>query len=215
LSPAYPIGAFCHSSGLEWAVETGWIYDRASTLSWLETVLRDGAGWNDAVLFTHAHRATQAQNGAQLRAVAELAAAAHPAAERRQEQLSQGTAFRRATVQSGTAPDILRELEADLAYPIAVAVMAAAYAIPATLALTAFLHSSVTNLVSAAQRLVPIGQTDAQMIIAALQATVAAVVRRAAALGDGDPFDSLGSATLLADLAAILHETQYTRLFRT
>lgn len=215
LSPAYPIGAFCHSSGIEWAVEAGWIFDRASTLSWLETLLRDGASWNDAVLFRHAHRAAREQNCAQLRAVAELAAAAHPAAERRQEQLSQGAAFRRAAVQSGTAPDILREFEGDLAYPVAVAVVAAAYAIPVTFALTAFLQSSVTNLVSAAQRLVPIGQTDAQMIIAALQPTVDAVGRRAAALGDGDPFDALGSATLLADLAAILHETQYTRLFRT
>lgn len=215
LSPAYPIGAFCHSSGLEWAVEAGWIFDRGSTLTWLETLLKDGAGWNDAVLFIHAHRAAQTQNDLRLRAVAALAAAAHPAAERRLEQLAQGAAFHRAALESGTAPDVLRELDGDLAYPIAVAVMTAAYAIAPTLALTAFLQSSVANLVSAAQRLVPLGQTDAQRIIAALQPTVASTVRRAVALDDGDPFERLGSATLLADLAAILHETQYTRLFRT
>jgi urease accessory protein len=215
LSPAYPVGAFCHSSGLEWAVEAGWIFDRASTLSWLETLLSDGASWNDAVVFTHAHRAAEKQDGARLRAVAALAAAAHPAAERRQEQLSQGAAFRRAARESGTAPQVLREIEGDLAYPVAVAVMTAASAIPAGLALTAFLQSSMANLVSAAQRLVPLGQTNAQIIIAALQPAVAATVRRAMESGDDDPFDSLASATLLADLAAMLHETQYTRLFRT
>lgn len=215
LSPAFPIGAFCHSSGIEWAVEAGWVSDRTSTLSWLETLLKDGASWNDAVLFTHAHRAMQIQNGQRLQAVAALAAAAHPAAERRQEQLSQGAAFRKAARESGISPNILNELEGEVAYSTAVAVMTAAHDIPLEPALTAFLHSSVANLVSAAQRLVPLGQTDAQIVIAALHPTVSATIERAAALTDGDPFDQLGGATLLADVAAMLHETQYTRLFRT
>jgi len=215
LSPAYPVGAFSHSNGLEWAVEASWVHDRASTLAWLETVLIHGASRNDAVLFTHAHRATRAQDMAGLREIASLAAAAHPCAERRQEQLTQGAAFRRAAVGSGTAPQALSELDGDLAYPVAVATMAAAYSIPADAALTAFLHSTIANLVSAAQRLVPLGQTDAQIIIAALQPMIVAAVRRAAVLENSDPFEALGSATLLADLAAMLHETQYTRLFRT
>lgn len=215
LSPAYPIGAFSHSSGLEWAVEAGWVKDRASTLSWLQALLKHGASWNDAVLFTHAHRATSVIDVVRLRSVAALAAAAHPAAERRLEQLSQGAAFRRSVVESGVGPDIFGELDGELVYPIAIAVMTAAHGMPLSVALTAFLQAGMANLVSAAQRLVPLGQTAAQIVIAALRPDVAATVRRAMALDDGDPFDSLGSATLFADLAAMLHETQYTRLFRT
>ncbi len=215
LSPAYPIGAFSHSSGLEWAVEAGWVKDPASTLSWLKALLKHGASWNDAVLFTHAHRAVRAADVARLKNVAALAAAAHPAAERRLEQLSQGAAFRRAALESGVAPDLFRALDRELAYPIAVAIMTAVHVIPLSAALTAFLQASMANLVSAAQRLVPLGQTAAQIVIAALWPDVAATVSRAVALDDGEPFDSLGSATLFADLAAMLHETQYTRLFRT
>jgi urease accessory protein len=215
LSPAYPIGAFCHSSGLEWAVEAGWVTSRASTQSWVETWLDHGGGWNDAVLFTHAYRAAAAQSRERLDAVAALAAVAHPSAERRQELLSQGAAFRRAALDSGAAPAFFVAPDGEISYPVVVAVMAAGHDIGLSPALTASLHASTGNLVSAAQRLVPLGQTDAQLIIEGLRSSVAAVVARAVELGDGDPFDALGGASLLADLASILHETQYTRLFRT
>ena len=215
LSPAYPIGAFCHSSGLEWAVEAQWVTDRASTQSWVETWLDHGGGWNDVVLFTHAYRAAAAQSRERLDAVSALAAVAHPSAERRQEQLSQGAAFRRIALESGAAPVFFVLPGGEMPYPVAVAVMAAGHGIDLPSALTASLHASAGNLVSAAQRLVPLGQTDAQLIIEGLRPSVAAVVVRAMALGDGDPFDALGGACLLADLASILHETQYTRLFRT
>jgi len=215
LSPAYPIGAFCHSSGLEWAVEAQWVTDRVSTQSWVKTWLDHGGGWNDAVLFTHAYRAAAAQSRERLDAVVALAAVAHPSAERRQEQLSQGAAFRRTALDSSAAPAFFVAPGGEIPYPVAVAVMAAGHDIELRSALTASLHASAGNLVSAAQRLVPLGQTDTQIIIEALRPHVLAVVTRAMALDDGDPFDALGGASLLADLASILHETQYTRLFRT
>jgi len=102
-----------------------------------------------------------------------------------------------------------------LAIPRGQIAMAAGHAIDFYSALTAFIHAAASNLVSAAQRLVPLGQTDAQIIFEGLRPAVSATVARAAALEDGDPFDALGGACLLADLASILHETQYTRLFRT
>lgn len=215
LSPAYPIGAFCHSSGLEWAVEAQWVTDRASTQSWVETWLDHGSGWNDAVLFVHAYRAAGAQSRERLKAVAALAAVAHPSSERRLEQLSQGAAFRRIALESGAAPDFFFTPDGEVPYPIAVAVMAAGHGIALQPALTAGLHAAAGNLVSAAQRLVPLGQKDTQIIIEGLRPAVLATVDRAMALGDGDPFEALGGASLLADLASILHETQYTRLFRT
>jgi len=215
LSPAYPIGAFCHSSGLEWAVEAQWVTDRASTKDWVETWLDHGNGWNDAVLFVHAWRAAAAQSHERLKAVAALAAAAHPSSERRLEQLSQGAAFRRIALESGAAPDFFMAPDGEVAYPIAVAVMAAGHGIAPKPALTASLHAAAGNLVSAAQRLVPLGQKDTQIIIEGLRSAVLAAVDRAMALDDGDPFEALGGASLLADLASVLHETQYTRLFRT
>lgn len=214
LSPAYPIGAFCHSSGLEWAVEAQWVTDRASTRSWVETWLDHGSGWNDAVLFVHAYRAAVAQSRERLNAVAALAAVAHPSSERRLEQLSQGAAFRRIALDSGAAPAFFTP-DGEVSYPVAVAVMAAGHGIALQPALTASLHAAAGNLVSAAQRLVPLGQKDTQIIIERLRPTLLATVDRAMALDDGDPFEALGGASLLADLASILHETQYTRLFRT
>jgi len=214
LSPAYPIGAFCHSSGLEWAVEARWVTDRASIKSWVETWLEHGSGWNDAVLFVHAYRAATAQSREHLKAVTALAAVAHPSSERRLEQLSQGAAFRRIALESGAAPAFFIP-DGEAPYPIAVAVMAAGHGIALRSALTATLHAAAGNLVSAAQRLVPLGQKDTQITVEGLRPAVLATVDRAVALNDGEPFEALGGASLLADLASILHETQYTRLFRT
>lgn len=215
LSPAYPIGAFCHSSGLEWAVDAQWVTDRASTLSWVETWLDHGSGWNDAVFFVHAYRAAETQSRERLKAVAALAAVTHPSSERRLEQLSQGAAFRRIALESGGAPDFFFPPDGEVPYPVAVAVMAAGHGIALQPALTACLHAAAGNLVSAAQRLVPLGQKDTQIIIEGLRPAVLATVNRAMALDDGEPFEALGGVSLLADLASILHETQYTRLFRT
>ncbi|MGE0151649.1 MAG: urease accessory protein UreF [Reyranellaceae bacterium] len=218
LSPSYPVGAFAHSNGLEWAVETQMVRDRVTLVAWLRDVLQHGSGWNDAVLFVHAHRAASDNDGQRLRNVALLAAAAHPGRERRLESTAQGTAFRRISRDAWNAPALalLDGIEdGDLAYPVAVATLAAGHGVALRPALTAYLQAVAANIVSAAQRLVPLGQTDGQRAIAALMADVEAVAARAVALDDGDPFRALGGCTLMADLATIEHETQYTRLFRT
>jgi urease accessory protein len=102
-----------------------------------------------------------------------------------------------------------------LCYPIIVTVLAQSHGIALTPSLTAYLHGLVSNLTSAAQRLIPLGQTDGQIAIASLEPAVAELVAWATSLGEGDPFDTLASATLMADFASLAHETQYTRLFRT
>lgn len=218
LSPAYPVGAFSHSNGLEWAVETQMVRDRATLIDWLQDVLHYGAGWNDAVLFVHAYRAAVESDVQRLRNVALLAAAANPGRERRLETTAQGAAFRRISRDAWNAQSLalLDGIEdSDLAYPVIVATLAAGHGVALLPALSAYLHAVAANVVSAAQRLVPLGQTDGQRAIAALMADVEAVAARAVALDDGDPFLALGGCTLMADLASIEHETQYTRLFRT
>lgn len=213
LSPSFPVGAFSHSHGLEWAVEAGWVRDRQALVDWLTDLLEAGSAWNDAVLFTHAHAA--GGDAAKLRTLAELASAAAPSRERQVETLAQGSAFKMISVTSWPVP-VLDNVPDTVAFPIVVAAQAAGHGIALRAALTAYLHGFVANLVSAAQRLVPLGQTDGQKAIAALMPVVEATVARAAALDvAADPFEAMGGAALASDIAAMRHETQYTRLFRT
>src|SRR5262249_5226214 len=98
-----------------------------------------------------------------------------------------------------------------IVYPVAVGIVSAAHAIPLAPSLHAFLHAVVSNWISAGSRLIPLGQTDSQRVLAALEAVVAATASRAITA----TLDDLGSATFRADLASLRHETQYTRLFRS
>jgi urease accessory protein len=219
MSPAWPIGAFAHSSGLEWAVEAGHVTDRESTRQWLVSLIEYGAIHNDLVIFVHAWRAVRSGDAQALREVAELALASQTGHERRVESFSQGAAFRRIALSTTEGLDLerlLAELDADdLAYPVAAAILFACRDIDLRAGLTAWLHGAVSNLISAAQRLVPLGQTDGQLVLRDCRPAVFTAVEDACALPDGDPFDALGGCTLLADIGCMAHETQYTRLFRT
>ena len=214
LSPAFPVGAFSYSSGIEWAVEAGDITDAASLRGWLAAMLADGSGFCDGVFLAQAHRAASSHDNAALRDIAELASAFVPSRERQLETSTQGRAFidiARAAWACDGLDELIAACDGPLVYPIAVGVVSAAHKIPLAPAMHAFLHAVVSNWISAGARLVPLGQTDSQRILAALEPVVVATASRAlqAAL------DDLGSATFRADLASLRHETQYTRLFRS
>lgn len=215
LSPGFPVGAYSYSHGLEWAIEDGSVSDALTLRDWLEGIVRHGAGWTDAVLFVHAHRAAAAGKTAGLHEVAELAAAFQPSRERHLEATAQGAAFAAAVSAAWPCDRFTRltaAVDAPLTYPVAVAIAAAAHDIPAAPALTATLQAFVANLVSAGVRAIPIGQTDGQRIIAAFGETVGAITAAAAL---NTPLDALGGAALRADIASMKHETQHTRLFRS
>jgi urease accessory protein len=219
MSPAWPIGSFAHSGGLEWAVDRGHVTCRVSTADWIAALLDHGAIRNDAVLFVHAWRAAKAADHARLAKIAELAAASQTGFERCLESTAQGAAFRRIAVASCDAAVFAALLasvdDEGLTYPVVAATHFACQGIDLRAALTAWLHGAAANLVSAAQRLVPLGQTDGQKVLRALRGPILAAVEAAVALPDGDPFDQLGGSALVADLGCMAHETQYTRLFRT
>jgi urease accessory protein len=213
-SPAYPVGAFSYSSGIEWAVEAGDIKDAETLRQWLAAMLGAGSGFCDAVLFVHAHRAIAGSDDAALRDVAALAAALVSSKERFLETTAQGRAFLDTTKAAWSCPALARLQDAwpgAVALPVAVGVACAGHDIPCEPALGAFLHALTANWISAGVRLIPLGQTDGQRILAALEAVVAATAQRALAT----PLDEVGSATFRADLATMRHETQYTRLFRS
>jgi urease accessory protein len=214
LSPAFPVGGFSYSSGIEWAVEAGDINDANSLKDWLAALLSDGSGFCDGVFLAQAHRAVAADDDRALRELAELAAAFVPSRERQLETTTQGRAFieiARAAWDCDGLAHAVAQCDGAIVYPVAVGIVSAAHAIPLEPALHAFLHALVSNWISAASRLVPLGQTDSQRVLAALEQTVSDTAKRAIAA----KLDDLGGATFRADLAGLRHETQYTRLFRS
>jgi urease accessory protein len=214
LSPAYPIGAFSYSSGIEWAVEAGDIKDAATLRQWLSGMLGAGSGFCDAVLFVHAHRATTGNDDTALHAAAELGAARVTSKERLLETTAQGRAFLDATRAAWPCPALARldaAWQGAIALPIAVGVTCAGHGIACEPALHAFLHALAANWISAGVRLIPLGQTDGQRVLAALEGEIAANAARALVT----PLDEAGSCTVRADIASMRHETQYTRLFRS
>ena len=214
LSPSFPVGAFSYSSGIEWAVEAGDITDAASLRGWLAAMLGDGSGFCDAVLLAQAHRAASARDEAALREIAELSAAFVSSRERQLETSTQGRAFidiARSAWACDGLDSMVGACGGPIVYPVAVGIASAAHGVPLAPAIHAFLHAVASNWISAGARLVPLGQTDSQRILAGLEADVAATAKRALAAS----LDDLGSATFRADLASLRHETQYTRLFRS
>jgi urease accessory protein len=214
LSPAFPVGAFSYSSGIEWAVEAGDIVDVTTLRDWLVSMLADGPGFCDGVLLAQARRAAASSDDAMLREVAELAAAFAPSRERHLETASQGRAFieiARAAWNCDGLDRLIAACDGAIVYPVAVGIVSAAHAIPLAPTMHAFLHALTSNWISAGARLVPLGQTDSQRALAALEPVVVATAKRAISA----TLDDLGSATFRADLAGMRHETQYTRLFRS
>jgi urease accessory protein len=213
-SPAFPIGAFSFSHGLEWAVEAGDITGRDSLQAWLGALLRHGSGWSDAVLFSVAHRATEARDLKRLAEAAELAVALQPSKERRLEATMQGDAFVKAVETAWDNPSLVF-LRAASEPPYALAVAAGSASAGAGVgreeSLRAFLTGFCQNLVSAAVRLAPIGQSDGLRVLAALEASIALTASKAARAAIKD----VGGLAIRSDIASMRHETQMTRLFRS
>jgi urease accessory protein len=214
LSPTFPVGSFAYSHGLEWAVEAGDVVDAASLRDWLEDLLNYGAPRSDSILLALAFHAVAAERWAELSEINELAIALAGSAERRMETLAQGGAFLAALRGAWSCPALERWPEGagqSVAYPVAVGLAAAGHGLELGPCLEAFVLSAIANLVSAVVRLGSIGQSDSQKIIASLVVEIQRVARQAAGAGR----DDLGGCALRSDLAAIKHETQYSRLFRS
>ena len=206
LSPAFPVGAFSYSHGIERAVHDGLIHDKASLQEWLEDLLNHGSVWNDAVLFAASWR--DADAGGHCLEISELGEAMAGSKERHMETMLQGNAFRQAIGHwSGRDSTLLDEIP----YPVAVAMVAAENQVACEPALAAYLHAVVSNLIQGAVRLVPLGQSHGVSLMAAMEKQILTVAERAAS----SSLDDLGSAAIMSDIMAIQHETQYSRVFRS
>ena len=206
LSPAFPTGGFAYSHGLEWSVEAGDVASEADLTAWVGDILRHGALWSDAILLRHAHRAAPAA----LPGLAALAAALAPGKERRLETLAQGAAFLLAATAWPCAA-FATWGDAPLAYPLAVGILSAAHHVGEDDAALAFLHTATANIISAAVRLIPLGQQAGLRVQAALEPVILDIAEQSRS----KTLEDLGGACWRGDIAAMRHETQHTRLFRT
>ena len=199
LSPAFPVGAFAYSHGLEQVIADGTVRDADGLHDWLADIVGHGSGFADAVLLTAAHGT---DDPAHVDATARAFAAS---AERLKETDLQGAAF------CDTARAVWGLDLVALTYPVAVGAAARAMAIPLDQTLPLYLQAFASNLVSVAQRALPLGQTDGQTIIARL----ASVIATAAATAATTPLDDLTATSFAADIASMRHETLQPRIFRT
>ena len=197
LSPVFPTGGFAYSAGLEQAVAEDIVTDASTLQQWISHALTHGALWNDAVVFAAAYRSED---------VGELCLALCSAAERQAEMLDQGAAFHDAAQPWFDDGELPRR---DTPLPVLVARAAALRSIPVETALAAYLHTFASNQLQCAIRLSVTGQKGAAEVLAFLEAIIEITSKQAAQ----STLDDLGSATVIADIAAMNHSALQPRLF--
>ena len=212
LSPSYPVGAYAFSHGLEYAVESGAIMDRESAYGWIRALVLEGGGRADLVFLKEAWQSWG--DPGRMAELSRYAVAYQATSELRTESLAQGRAF--ADVTSDAWPhckliEVLTAIGSDTAYPVVVGAVAGIHDIERDSAMTAYGHAFAANLVSAALRLVPLGQTEGQACLLQLIPELTQTAEHSVALADDELWVSgWGSA-----IASMQHETLYTRLFRS
>jgi urease accessory protein len=214
LSPAYPIGAYSYSHGIEYAVEAGLVTNSATLVDYVTTVLELGGGHSDAALLVAAWGAARDLDHARLDEIADLASAWRGTAELALEAEMQGRAFLSTTLAAWPQSELdafAARRAGAIALPVAVGVVAAFHGVELTAVLIAYLHASAANLVSAGIRLIPLGQTDGQRALAALEP----VVERVTIAAQRTPLEEVTTGAPIIDWCSMRHETQYTRLFRS
>jgi len=207
LSPVFPVGSFSYSHGLERAVHDGHAANAESLETWLRWLVTRGSGWNDAVLCAESWRA--ASTDGDLAGLAELAEALAGSRERHMETMLQGGAFLAAA--RSWQSDVFDRLPEECAYPVAVGAVAGAHGVPLAATLSAFLQAFCINQLQASVRLSVTGQNGVTAIMVALEPTLIETAARAAF----SYLNDLGSATFMAEVMAMKHETQPSRLFRS
>ena len=199
MSPAFPIGAFAYSHGLEWAIDKDHVSNGEKLQKWITDLLEYGSLRTDAIFISLILRGHDAKK------MNELSMALCPAGERLLETKLQGSAFAK------VIEDVWQQDIGELSLPIAVALAAKNQSIEQDLILPAYLHAFCSNLISAAIRLIPIGQTGGQRILLELYTTISDLVQTASE----SEIDDLNSACFFSDVSAMEHEYLQPRIFKT
>ncbi len=216
-SPSFPVGSYTYSHGLEYAVEAGYVTDAASLKDWVGHIIGFGTGFLDAVIVAEIWNAIANKDNAAFMAIAERSAANRATREMALESNAQGTAFIDAIGASWHVVGFedwrsrLKLRNIPLTYPVAVGITAALHSVAQEQIVLAYLHGTVSNLVSAAMRLIPLGQSAGQTVIASLEPAIIDTQQRALETR----LENTGTAAPMVDWTSMRHESQYTRLFRS
>ena len=214
-SPALPVGGFSYSEALEPAIEAGLVRDEASAATWLGQQLRLSQGRAELPLVAAAFRAWRSGDHARAAALNDWV---HATRETQELQLQTSQMGRSLTdwlrhQAAGLDEDVaaLAAMRPAPAWPVAFALATSRTGAPLRQALLAFGFGWAENMVQAALKAVPLGQSAGQRILARLVAELPAVVGHAIELPD----DERQAFTPLLAILSARHETQYSRLFRS
>ena len=211
VSPSLPVGGFTYSQGIEWAVENGWIRDAANLEHWLDDQLRHALGMLDLPILARLHRAAGHNDRTSLERWSEALLAGRETSELRLEEQNRGRALADLLVGLELAdaarwrPSLARCQAAGFAFA------AARWRITGQEAALGYAWSWLENLVLAAVKIIPLGQTRGHQVLHRLLAILPGVVEESLALDDED----IGASSPALAIASSCHETQYTRLFRS
>jgi urease accessory protein len=210
VSPALPVGAYAYSQGLEYAVHAGWVHDEATTLDWLQGLSHSALGTLDLPILLRLHRAWSKDDVAAVRHWSAQLIAARETSELRAEERHLGRALARVLVELAIG-EAAEWQQAAPAFATLFSLAAVRWHIGAGDALAGYLWAWSENQVLAAVKLVPLGQSAGQRLLHRLTNKMPAIVERAQTLTD----EAIGVGSVSQALASALHESQYTRLFRS
>ena len=210
-SPALPVGAYAYSQGLEYAVERGWVRDEASAGDWILGLLNHSLWRLDVPVFARLYAAWQAGDEVEICRWNARLYASREAAELQREDQHLGTALARLLTDLGLAEAAPWQKAPRVCFATLFSLAAARWEITLPEAVTGYAWAWVENQVAAATRLVPLGQTASQRLLVAAGPALVDAVQGGLALPDGE----IGATAPGLALAGALHETQYSRLFRS
>jgi urease accessory protein len=207
ISPAFPVGAFAWSQGLETAIADGRVRTAVDLSDWIDGVLTHGGLKTDAIVLAHAHRAEA--DSVRLQNLAELLLALTPSSERIAETIVTGGSF--ALAARAWPSEVRAQLPSPCPYPVAVGAIAGVHGLGLEETLLGYLTAAVQAQVSVAVRLVPLGQTAGLQVIAALEPALARCARAAISAS----LDEIGGVAYAQEIAQMRHETLDSRVFRS
>ena len=210
-SPALPVGAFSYSRGLEAAVQAGWVHDEASASDWISGVIEHATCPLDAAVLRRLHAAWSADDVQAVQRWTRFLRASRESAELLLEDEQMGLALARLLVEAGELRAAIKPLQLPASFTCMFALAAVRWQIDADDAVLGLLCSGAESQVSAALRLLPLGQTAGQRMLERAWPVIERCTIRAHEIAD----DDIGNFTPGLALASAWHETQYSRLFRS
>lgn len=212
-SPALPVGAYSYSEGIEALVEAGVVHDQRTLEQWIRQELKYGAIRLEAAVALRAYHAIADDDLSALEDWNNWLSASRETEELRSQSLQMGRSLLHLFLD--LHPDLRYQIPSALEhhcnFAIAFGLAAAYWQIDPTSALLGYVQSWATNLINAGIKLIPLGQRAGQQLLVTLQPNLVDAIHAVMELPD----EALSSCNWGLAIASMVHETQYSRLFRS